>query len=265
MLRDRSIQRLDRNTPGEVTVTIDEPYPTREEIRLLATKPLPRGLLAADNCGKGSMEYKLYDPVVTWKTFPVRYAFETSVNQDMRNGIIKSFDIYNELKPGFFEHGILTDAKLKVSMDNLGGTNGTLARASWSYSTSTFAVTKATITFDSSDKWAWLTNESCGSTGSTYDIGNVAVHEIGHTCGLAHAPTDPLQTMYASTSPGKTLGRTFGNGDEAGLRKLYNIIVTPTPPQPTELEEITSQMRTLVADFNKAINLQFDELEELST
>jgi 3D (Asp-Asp-Asp) domain-containing protein len=60
------------------------------------------------------------------------------------------------------------------------------------------------------------------------------MHEIGHIVGLGHAPTDQLQTMYRSTSAGKTLGRTFGNGDILGFKTAYGIKDTPPPPPDPE-------------------------------
>ena len=151
-------------------------------------------------------EYRHNDPLAIWKQFPVPYAYEPIVSSGMRKEIDKCFEIYNQLKPGLFENGVLP--KIKVSMDNLGSRGGTLARATWTYTISSLSITRGTITFDTNESWAWLSQESCGAYDSTYDIGNVGVHEIGHLMGLAHAPSNPLQTMYATTSPG---ARTVSN------------------------------------------------------
>ena len=53
----------------------------------------------------------------------------------------------------------------------------------------------------------------------TYDAQHVAIHELGHSLGLAHV-TDSPQIMYQSVSPA-TLKRTLQSGDITGVQTLY--------------------------------------------
>lgn len=64
-------------------------------------------------------------------------------------------------------------------------------------------------------------NFSHGSTISpgTYDARWLALHELGHSVGLAH-PSDSAQVMYISIAPA-TKKRTLQSGDKAGFQILY--------------------------------------------
>lgn len=232
-----------KTAPDEVTVTIvdfkpDKPEPEVEQLRL--------GLAARDACGDGTNEFKHIDPLVTWQQFPVKYFIESSVIGTLHAAITKSFQPFNEAA-GFkmFERTMnMAEAKIRISIGPIDVAGGTIARCQWSYSPTRKEITKATVTFDSNEAWAELSKESCGRTGNIFDIINVAVHENGHHCGLSHAPTDKLQTMYASTSPGVTLGRSLGNGDTLGFKTAYKIKDNPTPnpePDPQPTPEPTNQ------------------------
>lgn len=214
------------------TVTVIERIPKRERISRTATLPL--GVDARDTCGDGTNEFRHISPLVIWKNLPALYFIDSSVPDNIINGIVDSFGVYNTTAGFMLYQRTPTEsnAKIVVSLAPIDSAGGTLARASWSYSSSRNEMTRATITFDSRETWALLSNESCGSNGNIFDIMQVAVHEIGHISGLSHAPTDNLQTMYASTGPGKTLGRSLGNGDVLGFTQAYNV-VTPSPPPPT--------------------------------
>lgn len=213
--------------PDEVTVTVIERIPKRE--RLSRSSILPLGVDARDTCGDGTNEFRHISPLVTWKSPPAKYFIDSSVPAGIVQGIVNSFDVWNTTA-GFTLYQRTTnqtDAKIVVNHNVIDSTGGILAQAQWSYSTSRNEMTRATITFDSRESWALLTNEACGSNGSIFDIMNVAVHEVGHISGLGHAPTDRLQTMYASTGPGQTLGRTLGNGDTLGFKQAYDIVDPP--------------------------------------
>lgn len=222
-----------RNTgPDEKTVTIIDFKPDKPEPEV---EPLRLGLVARDACGDGTDEFKHIEPLVTWQTFPVKVFLESSIPNGLRSAVIRSFEAFNtEAGFKFYEFtNTTTSAKVRVSIAPIDVAGGTIARAQWSYKTSTKEITKATITFDSSEAWGDLSAESCGRTGNIFDCANVGTHEFGHISGLSHAPTDKLQTMYASTSPGKTLCRTLGNGDKKGFKLAYKIQPKPTPPAPT--------------------------------
>lgn len=218
--------------PDEITVTIVDFKPDVPEAEV--PQPLRLGLAARDNCGDGTNEYRHIDPLVTWQKFPVKYFIESSVVGTLHAGIVKSFEPFNSAA-GFkmFERTMNTaEAKIRVGIAPIDAAGGTIARCQWTYSPTRKEITKATITFDSSEAWSELKNESCGRIGGIFDIIQVGVHENGHHCGLAHAPTDKLQTMYATTSPGITLGRTLGNGDLLGFKTAYKIKDEPPPPPP---------------------------------
>ena len=218
----------------EITVIIREPVPPRELIS--RTSLLPTGVDARDTCGDGSQEYKHIDPLAVWKNLPILYFIDlSSVPSDLIQGVIDSFNVWNTTA-GFTLYQRTTsesNSKIQVSFETIDGASSTLAEARWSYSPTRGEMTRATITFDDREDWGLLTNESCGSNGSVFDVMQVGVHEVGHLSGLDHAPTDRLQTMYASTGPGQTLGRTLGNGDILGFKTAYDIdIVIPPPPPP---------------------------------
>ena len=232
-------------SPDEVQVTVIDYVPTEEEISKEITTPLKQGLIARDMCGDGTEEYLHNDPLVIWKgSYPVKYFIQSSVPASLVSAVDNSFNAFNE-EAGFklYEKTTnSTEAKVNVSISSIDESGGTLARATWNYSTSTMSLIRATITFDSNENWAVLTQESCGSTGSIYDLCNVGTHEVGHISGLSHAPSDKLQTMYASTSPGKTLGRTLGLGDKKGFKKAYNITEPEPQPEPTPTPEPIPQI-----------------------
>ena len=213
--------------PDEITVVVIERIPPRE--RISRTKALAPGLDARDSCGDGTNEFRHINPLVVWKNLPALYFIESSVPSELVQGVVDSFNVWNQTA-GFAIYQRTSNqssAKININFEPIDSQGGTLARASWSYSPSRGEMTRATITFDSRERWAKLTNESCGSTGGIFDIMNVGVHEVGHISGLSHAPTDRLQTMFASTGPGVTLGRTLGNGDILGFSEAYDFQQPP--------------------------------------
>jgi len=56
------------------------------------------------------------------------------------------------------------------------------------------------------------------------DFENIATHELGHSVGLDDLYTDECseQTMYGYATEGEIKKRTLGDGDIAGVRKLYS-------------------------------------------
>ena len=217
----------------EVTVVIIEKKPKPE--RQSRTQTLPfTSMDARDVCGDGTNEFRHINPLVIWKNLPALYFIEDSVPENLVQGVVDSFKVWNDTagKQIYARTSDQSQAKINVNIEPIDSQGGTLARASWSYSQSRGEMTRATITFDSRERWAILTEESCGSNGGTFDIINVGVHEVGHISGLSHAPTDRLQTMFASTGPGVTLGRTLGNGDILGFSQAYDFDEPPPPPPP---------------------------------
>ena len=54
-----------------------------------------------------------------------------------------------------------------------------------------------------------------------YDLQNVLTHEAGHFFGMAHADSQPDDTMFPTSAQGETKKRTLTDDDAAGLRALY--------------------------------------------
>ena len=205
--------------------TIIDYVPTKEEIESQKSDSFS-GIDARDACGDGTEEYRHINPLVTWKQHPVLYFIDSTISTSaLQQAVVQSFEEFNN-HAGFqlyLRTFNRSEAKVIVSMGVIDSRGGTLARAQWWFRSSTNEITNATITFDSNDNWGALAQDNCGSTGNIFDMANVGTHEVGHISGLSHAPTDQLQTMYASTSPGKTLGRTLGRGDILGFHTAYDI------------------------------------------
>lgn len=228
--------RTIKTSNDEMMTTITEYVPSNETIRMHAAKPIAfliRGI-TRDVCGDGTDEYRLNSPAVIWDKFPVMYRIDNSIPFDFNQAINWAFDQFNQIETRhrFYVQGLIA-SDIILKMAKIDEADKTLAQARWWWNPSTLKITKGEITFDSSESWGYLTTNSCGTTGKVYDIMQVCVHEIGHLSCLAHAPSDKLQTMYPTTGPGVTLGRTLGNGDKLGFKTAYNIPDEPEPePKP---------------------------------
>lgn len=65
---------------------------------------------------------------------------------------------------------------------------------------------------------------SCAPDDGAMDLENTLVHELGHTLGLDHPPSEPRYedaTMYASAEPCETQKRTLAADDAAGICSIY--------------------------------------------
>jgi len=112
--------------------------------------------------------------------------------------------------------------------------SGTLAVTTVWYLASTGQILEADVTLNNSYSWAYtpptgctITNVSCnpGPAGParTYDVRNVATHEVGHTLMLGdlYSWSNRGLTMYGYASPNQRAKDSLGTGDRLGVRSAY--------------------------------------------
>ncbi|XVE94247.1 hypothetical protein REPUB_Repub01dG0265100 [Reevesia pubescens] len=85
------------------------------------------------------------------------------------------------------------------------GPNGVLAHS--------FSPTDGRFHYDGAENWV------VGATDGAYDLGTVALHEIGHLLGLQHTTIEEA-IMYLLIPAGKVKG--LNNDDNKGIQALYN-------------------------------------------
>jgi len=183
---------------------------------------------ASDVCGAGTYAYSYLASGVKWRTFPVTFAIDAANSHIDINAakaaVRKAFAAIDALNqpPGVFfqETSNYAAAKIKFTWKFIDGPFKQLGYTTFSYRTDTKALTSATVTLDSGDKYFVSPTERCGGSGSLFDVQNIATHEIGHAINLGHV-SDKLQSMYPSSFAGETLKRTLGNGDIRGISNLY--------------------------------------------
>jgi hypothetical protein len=189
----------------------------------------PSGKFSAlDLCGDGTNAYSFMTAGVKWKTFPVTFGIDaTNSHMDITQAkvaIRKVFSTYDALinpsLTNFKEATTFSSAQIKISWRPMDGQYRQLGYTSYSYRTDTKAMLSATINFDSTDKFFASTVERCSASGSSFDLQNIATHEIGHALNLGHV-SDRLQSMYPTSYAGETLKRSLGNGDKLGVKTLY--------------------------------------------
>ena len=181
-----------------------------------------------DLCGDGTNAYSFMTAGVKWRTFPVTFGIDaTNSHMDItqaKTAIRKVFSIYDALinptLTNFKEATTFSSAQIKISWRPMDGQYGRLGYTSYSYRTDTKAMLSATIYFDSTDKFFASTVERCSASGTSFDLQNIATHEIGHALNLGHV-SDRLQSMYPTSYAGETLKRSLGNGDKLGVKTLY--------------------------------------------
>ena len=174
-----------------------------------------------DGCGDGGRRYTTFSGGLKWMSFPITYhisAPSSPAAQAVRDAFTEwdledhpSGDLFREVSSG---------AEIKVFWASIDGPGNVLAQTTFWYNPFTKEISQAEIKFDSGDSWFVASTLSCTGTGNAFDIMNVAVHEIGHSLGLGHV-NDRLLSLYGYASPGETLKRSLGFGDQRGLDKLY--------------------------------------------
>ena len=206
----------DNNKIRTMTVIDSEEQPSKDQ------------LFASDVCGAGTTAYSYLASGVKWRTFPVTFAIDAANSHvdinAAKTAVRKAFaaiDALNQPAGIFFqETSNYAVAKIKFTWKFIDGPYRQLGYTTFSYRTDTKALTSATVTLDSGDKYFISPTERCGGSGSLFDIQNIATHEIGHAINLGHV-SDKLQSMYPSSLAGETLKRTLGNGDIRGISNLY--------------------------------------------
>lgn len=91
------------------------------------------------------------------------------------------------------------------------GRGGTIAHA--------FAPTDGRFHFDEDETW------TVGAGAGAFDLGTIALHEIGHLLGLGHSSV-PGAIMFPTLSPGVSKG--LHQDDIQGIQDLYNSRITRT-------------------------------------
>jgi predicted Zn-dependent protease len=183
-------------------------------------------ILATDPCGDGSNQFTTENGGVRWQTFPVTYAIDTTNSgvdpTATRNAVIQSFEEFDKYIPGnaFTLINDFNAAKIKLRWQFIDGQFTQAGFASFSFTTPRLALTSATITLDSGERWFVSPVLQCNSSGDSLDIQNVASHELGHAVGLGHV-TDNFLTMYPTSFTGETLKRSLGISDQTGINSLY--------------------------------------------
>ena len=191
-------------------------------------RPPEAELFASDVCGAGTYVYSYLVSGVKWRTFPVTFSIDAKNSHidinSAKAAVRKAFaaiDGLNQPAGVFFqETSNYAAAKIKFTWKYIDGPFKQLGYTTFSYRTDTKALTSATVTLDSGDKYFVSPTARCGASGSLFDIQNIATHEIGHAINLGHV-SERLQSMYPTSYVGETLKRTLGNGDIKGISNLY--------------------------------------------
>ena len=125
-----------------------------------------------------------------------------------------------------------------ISWGRLRG-KGVVAMASIWYDTSTvidgnYLIVDADIIFNTLQPWG--IDPDCEGPDpmptNAFDVCNVAVHEVGHLCGLGdlYDASHSELTMYGYTDLGEVKKISLGLGDKLGVQEMYGA-PTPTPPE----------------------------------
>lgn len=113
-----------------------------------------------------------------------------------------------------------------VNLISFGSTSGAIAITRTWYYTDTNEVAESDLTLSSGLAWSitdYNNNNECGGVAGTYDIQNIATHELGHQVGLndLYNSTDKDLTMYGYGTTKELKKDTLGLGDISGVQVIY--------------------------------------------
>jgi hypothetical protein len=95
------------------------------------------------------------------------------------------------------------------------------------------SIIESDIVYNDADYVFWNGQGSC-TGGSTFDIWDLASHELGHTLCLGdlYGFPDSQKTMYGYGSPCSIVARDLHSDDIAGIIAIYGTSYDPDPPEP---------------------------------
>lgn len=164
--------------------------------------------------------------VVTWSFALTNYAnqpfdFQGTLTEEFRSLIRKAFDRWESVADiNFVETPDFDGNNIRVGFDTIDGPSRTLAETYYYYFNARAGedfgmLSQAYIRFDSSEIWILQNIEFVNERGIGFYP--VALHEIGHTIGLAHV-TGEVELMNSRLTFGV---RDLLGGDIAGAAVLY--------------------------------------------
>lgn len=108
------------------------------------------------------------------------------------------------------------------------GTGGTIAQNAYWYNRRTKIVSENDITFNTYYQW------TVGGTPTSFDIQNIAAHELGHCLVLddLYKTAQAEMTMYGYGAYNETKKRTLEQGDRDGIIRIYGAGFDRTAPRP---------------------------------
>lgn len=167
--------------------------------------PLPEKLLLTE----GQIENAIYNGAETWD------AAATSKELMNDNYMVDYAAVYG-----------VRDQKNVIAFGNY-PTNGVIAVTTVWYNTVTKSIVEFDIEFDTDWTWGDLGNTETppDPTSTVMDLQNIAIHELGHSVGLADVYDSACWTvtMYGYSNYGETQKRTLEQPDIKGLQTLYGI------------------------------------------